>query len=128
MRVVVCRAVARYQTLPKSRKNDCGIGACSVVDVYHELAALNVAGSANNKPGAKPESVERLHVPSVQTTYVLREDWHARPKPVFVRATSPGGSVDVKHNSYARYLAEEGRHLRKKSPMLHPLRKQEKRV
>lgn len=75
------------------------------------LAALNVAGSANNKPGEPNwnQSSDRSE-PSVQTTYVPTRGDSTRSTQTSLRpgATSPGGSgVDVKHNSYARYLARK---------------------
>lgn len=75
------------------------------------LAALNVAGSAANQPG-KPnwnQSSDR-HVPSVQKTYVPSRGNSTRSSQTSSRpgGASPGGSgVDVKHNSYDRYLARK---------------------
>ena len=75
------------------------------------LAALHVAGSANNKPGEPNwnQSSDR-HVPSVQTTYVPSRGNSTRSSQTSSRpgGASPGGSgVDVKHNSYDRYLARK---------------------
>jgi hypothetical protein len=75
------------------------------------LAALNVAGSSANQPG-KPnwnQSSDR-HVPSVQKAYVPSRGNSTRSSQTSSRpgGASPGGSgVDVKHNSYDRYLARK---------------------
>lgn len=75
------------------------------------IAALNVAGSTKNKPG-KPnwnQSSDR-YVPSVQKVYVPTRGNSTRSSQTSSRpgGASPGGSgVDVKHNSYDRYLARK---------------------
>ena len=79
------------------------------------IAALNVAGSSDNKVLAQYGNVNWNQAsdrnrPSVQTTYVPSRGNSTRSTQTSARpgAASPGGKgVDVKHNSYARYLARK---------------------
>ncbi len=85
------------------------------------IAALNVVGSADNKALAQYGNVNWNQAsdrnrPSVQTVYVPSRGNSTRSTQTSARpgAASPGGKgVDVKHNSYDRYLArKKAGHLR----------------
>ena len=73
------------------------------------LAALNVTGGANGYNANWNQSSDRV-IASVQRAYVPSRGSTTRGTVTSNRpgGTSPGGvGVDIKHNSYARYLARK---------------------
>lgn len=84
------------------------------------LSALNVVGGVNNKPKAEYGNVNWNQmsdraVPSVPMSYVPTRGNSLKSS---LTSNRPGGSaaggigVDVKHDSYARYLARKGKNIK----------------
>ena len=98
------------------------------------LAALSVVGSAKNNPTLPSNSIKAPYhvnwnqssdrmVPGKQTAYVSRNRTRHRPGGAGAAGPSAIG-VDVKHNSYARYLARrKGKNIRtiESNPLPTPL-------